>query len=265
MRISIWRQFAGNHSADFAIVGTFETAEWAATVAEELRAMLRAVGAWRAQFDGDPDALDDAKQELFDRDLMPPPEEAIKAQYQLDWNRLLDWVPDPEIADVAVFQHETMVVLQPPASTWNGPVPFDTIMEQLGGALAIICENRDSYLMMRLSCLAPDEATARRMLADVEYREGHRAGVSPHGLFWTEATITREGRRVTFDRLRLYQITALRVDEPAFRRSPQRNQVLRAAWHEKWLGVAQQIMSLLEHVRGYGCSDVEYSVSEIPY
>jgi hypothetical protein len=264
MRISIWRQFASNHSADFAIVGTFESAEWAATVAEELRAMLRAIGAWHAQFGDDELALDDALHALFERDLMTPPEEAIKAQYQLGWARTLDWAEGPEVADVAVVQYEHLVVVQP-LRTWNGPTPFDAIMERLGGVLAVLSETYESYLVLRLSGLAPDELTAQRILDDVDYRETGRHRVSPHGLFWTDAAIMRKGRRVIFDNLELHHRASSRAGEPKLRRSRLRNQALSDAWRAQWLGVAQQIISLIEHLRAYGCTEIEYSVKEIPY
>jgi hypothetical protein len=265
MRVSIWRQFASNHSADFAIVGTFESAEWAAVVAEELRAALRAIGAWRAQFGDDEAALDDALHDLFERKIMTPPEESLKAQYQLTWQRTLDWVLSPAVADVAVQQYEHLVIVQPPGSTWNGASPFDAILERLGGAVALTCEDRESYLVMRLSAQAPDEASAQRILDEIEHREVGRQRLSPHGLFWTDALITRAGRRVTFDRLHLQQMAASRAGEPQFRRSRLGNQAQRDAWRAQWLGVAPQIVSLIEHLRSHGCSEITCSFAELPY
>ena len=46
MQIHIWRQFSSNHSADFTLVGEFETPERAHVVADEMRLLIKNITKW---------------------------------------------------------------------------------------------------------------------------------------------------------------------------------------------------------------------------
>src|SRR5579864_8296453 len=82
MGISIWRQFSSNHSANFTVVGQFETPERAHEVAEEMRAMLRAIGEWWEQYPGLEGQIE---HDLGKRGQLTPPEAHFKEQYGVAW------------------------------------------------------------------------------------------------------------------------------------------------------------------------------------
>ena len=82
MRISIWPQFSSNHSANFEIVGVFETHDLAHHTAETLREEFQAIDAQRMGY------------EPYCHDCPPTTAEALLAkQYGIDWGEFsLDWL-----------------------------------------------------------------------------------------------------------------------------------------------------------------------------
>ena len=83
MRISIWQQWASNHSTDFVLVGTFSTHEAAVKAADELHSVLQQIQDYWVQIrSDDPDARFEG--------ILTPPEKAIRCHYEIDWIPV-DW------------------------------------------------------------------------------------------------------------------------------------------------------------------------------
>lgn len=133
MKLTLWRQFSSNHSAHYTVVGQFATAEQAQSIKAELVAMLSEVGAWWGQWE-----FQEAFQIFQDHyeypPVLTPPEEAIKARYQLRGYKVpLDWCWDIEAATLAVQTVKDMVIVDSPVETWGKPYAFVEFMQYRGG------------------------------------------------------------------------------------------------------------------------------------
>ena len=142
MKISIWKQFSSNHSANFTTVGRFESEEKATVVANELRKMIQQISDWREKH---PDFNSLAYEQNPETATLSPPELAIKDKYQVAWCTWesknsefeipIDWIHNLASVD-SVKQYQDLVWLEPLGNTWCGSHPFDHILKKLGGSVA---------------------------------------------------------------------------------------------------------------------------------
>jgi hypothetical protein len=118
MKTSIWQQFSSNHSADFTLIGKFDTVEEAQAAAEIIRNFLTAVRDWY-QENGD-DHFDEAEY-----GPLTPPEKAFATQYDLSdqWTFSVEWARHflPE-EDFHVYQN--LLFMHNADATWTGSTPF---------------------------------------------------------------------------------------------------------------------------------------------
>ncbi len=89
MKISIWQQWASNHSTRFTVVGTFASAAEATKTANELKRLVTKIAQWLESndyFNGG---------EYWDKNPdMPlsPPEIEISETYNVEWSQhSMDW------------------------------------------------------------------------------------------------------------------------------------------------------------------------------
>jgi hypothetical protein len=163
MRISIWQQWASNHSASFTVVGEFKSAEAANKAAETLRDILVTIAEWYDR----PENADLRAQWWEQGEELPPspPEIDFGKQYGVGWNEhsIIDWVLSRSVAEAAVSVLGSHVFVSNGIleETWLGPKPFDALMEKLGGRVQVTGESGDARLSVAISCIAPDEGTAR--------------------------------------------------------------------------------------------------------
>ncbi len=214
MRVSIWRQFSNNHSADFTVVGQFESAEWAELVGQELREMLRTIGAWW-ETKGDWKAQEAVDKQLRQAGELAPPEKVFEAKYGVGWTQYpgnsqrypLDWVTFQGAAE-GVQVYRNLVFVSPPGNTWAGARPFDVIIEKLGGQAASDVEDDQAELVVTLSFNVQDEATAESMVQRMAKLEGFPSPfVSIPGRGTpTPGIIERDGKRITIRNLWLHDI-----------------------------------------------------------
>lgn len=205
MRISIWQQFSSNHSASFMIIGTFETPEKAAQVAEEFRSFLRAVAGYWQQLDPKQRQI----QTMW-RDITPV-ESALSQKYDLTLEHGLDWLPaDPDKAEKAVVLYNSSVFVENIGNTYIGSEPFETLLRKFGAQVAGWREKGDGCPSVRLTCDAPDEIVAQRILDAVEpeYMTGPKGRTSekPIALVISDvlrvdedSQFLREGTKLTFE------------------------------------------------------------------
>jgi hypothetical protein len=161
MRISLWQQFSSNHSANFNIVGKFESPERAEAVANELRYILKTIANYWQQYDNKERLT--VENSLIENEVLTPPEMHFKDKYQVGWTQYfgtnkaypLDWVHGEwAVEGVRVFRN--IVYVRPPGDTWAGPKPFDAIMEKLGGHLAVWQEVGEGGLAVSIQFSAPN-------------------------------------------------------------------------------------------------------------
>jgi hypothetical protein len=162
MHISIWQQWASNHSANFVLVGTFSTPEAATKVADELHSVLKQIqDYWQHIRLGDPEAQFEG--------ILTPPEEVIKRRYNVEWIPV-DWFQFSwyRLVDDHVKAVDRFVLFSNPvADTRAGPKPVTGLIERLGGEVAVFCEQSttdpDSSLFGYVTFVAPNEAVAAKI------------------------------------------------------------------------------------------------------
>lgn len=154
MKISIWRQWASNHSNDFVVVGEFATPEAATAAAEKLHEMLTLIAQFREGYaDEEPTG----------------PEVQLAEEYQLHWEKSLSWLSlGPHLAinalDGYLAVHRNRVfVTSGPAEPWLGPTPLDQLMGKLADTVLVEKEMGDYEILVNLTCLAPGETTAKKL------------------------------------------------------------------------------------------------------
>src|SRR5258708_2887023 len=111
MRISIWQQFSSNHSADFIIVGTFNSVSEAEQSAKMLRGILRRIASYWQQLPPDEANV------LWKQGEITPVEREISHELGVEWSkrirlndqlRSIDWIPwdaDKAADAVTVLDH----------------------------------------------------------------------------------------------------------------------------------------------------------------
>ena len=167
MRISIWQQWASNHSASFTVVGVFETVEAANHGVAEVRRLLASIVEYSAQHP----EIEKAFLEERQSPSISPPEQAFAQEYDIDlsewtWTGTgIDWLfgsPDTTIADVSAFAVDRMVFVLNAGDTHIGERPFDLLLAKLGGRV-VVSQEYEGVILLNLSCKAPDESIAIRL------------------------------------------------------------------------------------------------------
>jgi hypothetical protein len=147
MKLSIWQQWSSNHSADFTLVGSFESAEQAKQAAAKLKAILTRIAEYYANLT--PEEFMEHTED-YERPLSPV-EQRIWAEYDLDWPYAPDWLYDETTLSKQVQVFDRFVfVTHSPAQTGSGYRPFDTILQRLGGTVLLDGGNIETGQMTRI-------------------------------------------------------------------------------------------------------------------
>jgi len=183
MKVSIWQQFASNHSSFFSVVGAFQTVEEAYHTAEIMRTILLQIAAWRAQ-------------QSWSYDYDPTPiEKAFSQQYEVEWPMALDWLNgdvDNAQQDItkALTVVDQLIFVDNPYQTHMGIQPFEGLLRYFGAATAgfdkasieEFVQYPPTWFTITLTCVAPDAATAAAL---------HTAWPEHYRVY--EGTIVQEG------------------------------------------------------------------------
>lgn len=165
MKVSVWQQFSSNHSANFTVVGEFESPARAQAIADELLSILTQIGQFWETLS--PQEFNEWETRIDNGDITPP-EEILREQYGIEWIRWpdgriqgIDWVKNVTDAKNAVSVFHNFAVVSCPFyyATWAGHKPFDEIMNQRGGTVAVDLEG-SLYIDWDVSFSAPDETVA---------------------------------------------------------------------------------------------------------
>src|SRR5262245_35393609 len=93
MKVSVWQQFSSNHSANFEVVGKFESVEQAQQSELKIRDIIQQIGDYYRNHYNEQEF--DAALERGDLHNLSPVEQAIKDEYKADeWLQGLDWTFD---------------------------------------------------------------------------------------------------------------------------------------------------------------------------
>lgn len=225
MKISIWGQFSSNHSADFDIIGVFETVEQARDARRVLIDELVKIAVW---FE------DPANRQLFvenyrqwvdtgTRDPLPP-EQALHDRYDTGFSVLpTDWLWHSDEAEQAVTRFEHIVFLSSDISsrqTESGGEPFEKLVVALGGQIGCEC--------LVMTCDAPDIRTAKLLYSWIT----ERAAASPSHL--------------------------LNLKPANFGNTEPDSQHLKIVFHNDYYRFSAKLKKLRELLTEAGCTNIRY-------
>jgi hypothetical protein len=270
MKITLWRQFSSNHSASFMVVGKFESVEWAETVAEELRTMLSETSAWWSQYENY-DEITLVENRVRKDGGLTPPEKKYAEQFQIEkWGKgrqgVLDWVQSKDAPD-AVSVFENLVIINQGrlnTDTWAGATPFDEILRKLGGKVAVNCEQLDAYFAMNLTCNAPDEDTALKIMSEAKLKQHNDNNmIILPGLYPTRGTMQVDETIIT---LREYQFFDFFYRPVSLLSQAEKKQMnLSAKQRDVKSSFEEELQRVLEYLKAHGCTNIEYEFVEVPF
>ena len=146
MKISIWQQFASNHSNDFTVVGTFQTVSDAEQAATTLRKIF--------------ELILEQRKNIYDAEPVPA-EVWYAKQYDIAWDQHLNWIFQP---DLQVAQLENRVIVSSyTTQTGMGAAVIEELLPKLGASVQKDEEIGNVSLVVRVTAQAPDSATAQRL------------------------------------------------------------------------------------------------------
>lgn len=140
MRISIWQQFASNHSNSFTVVGEFESIEAAQNAAEQLRQSLKPIIEWRMA----------RAEEIWESFEATPIEIEVGQQWGVEWLNHHEWL-ESERSLNAIKTFENYVILGE-SETWAGQEPFDAILLKLGAKVSATSGLGDTSIVVNITC-----------------------------------------------------------------------------------------------------------------
>jgi hypothetical protein len=185
MKVTRWQQFSSNHSAEYTIVGVFDSVDEAKEATEAIRTMVTEIRQWTAQ----------NETLLQDLDSKPTPIENHYAQkYNIDWVESIDWLQYDYQQKFREFYRRNP---QDNISQYRNLVfvtdPGDSVTKQTGHQFANLVKafggKSFSYVMhgefpathheifsvftVDLSCEAPDIATAKTVFSTLQSHFEH--------------------------------------------------------------------------------------------
>ncbi|QPC83691.1 hypothetical protein G4Y79_04730 [Phototrophicus methaneseepsis] len=163
MKISIWRQFSSNHSANFTIVGTFDSASAAQRTADSLRDDLRRIIAWYSQ-------NEPYRQQVLDMATIEPTpiEKDMATQYGIHHEQVIDFLANSRYHDdmVQVFENHVFVS-NGNVETFIGPNMFDQLMMKLGAKIALEVEGGEAVLV-DIACEVPSKQIGDEIIQEAD-------------------------------------------------------------------------------------------------
>ena len=133
MKISIWKQFSSNHSANYTVVGVFESAQQA----QEARETIITIHEENANWYRD--------NNLYPRSLQNPSpiEEKYSKLYGFDWKEELDWAWYRPEKPIAHFDR-LVIIDTSTVDTWQTGHQFVNLLSAMGANVyRYVTEGRD--------------------------------------------------------------------------------------------------------------------------
>ncbi len=178
MHVTIWQQWSSNHSAMYAIVGEFVSAEAAEAAATTLRGITAAIAQWFKERRG---------KRGEDPAFPLGPEGPWAEQAARNWGDYLRSTFDlfgSLPPNIVVWDRVVMVsMLEGQGFTYLREIADYRVLGDLGGRSAVDAEGEggtDSVAAIHVTCQASDEATA------VALKQEIRPALEPETLRWTD-------------------------------------------------------------------------------
>jgi hypothetical protein len=181
MQISLWQQFASNHSSGFTIIGEFTSAEDAQHAAAELKSVFETITSWHDSHKEESDMILAAFWNQPISDSMGTmqvtlAEIELGRQYQIEWIEGIDWFSR---ADTAILL-DRYVYVSPKSwvEEYSAIKPIVALMQHLGSAVRFDFRgeyglDRGNPISIELKCTAPNETTGQIIYDSVHsYFEG---------------------------------------------------------------------------------------------
>ncbi len=175
MRLSIWQQFSSNHSADFTVVGTFQSPKAAHQAAAELRSVLETIQKWYRQPENQKTIEAILEEMSREGGSIPMPVEVeLGEKYGIEWD---EQTPDApwyeESADVtqAVIVRDHHIIVESRrtnARTWSGSGVMTKLVRKLGAQAYGYDGISGRKFIVVLTWAAPDESTAAAIHRDYQ-------------------------------------------------------------------------------------------------
>jgi|GEM_PF-5536118 len=231
MKLSIWQQFASNHSNGFTVVGKFDSEKEASKVATRLKEILEAI----------------YLQSIGYGDIEPVQAELdYGKEFDIEWTKHLDWINTDEIDHVLQF-NQYVVISDYHGSTWHGTLYIDQIMAKLASNVYGAGEMDVNVIAVELSCLAPDINVANSIYAELNpYFEDvraekytgveipwHKFRIHPKSTDAYYGYIRQIGKKLAFDHLTFGTI-----------------------------GVG--LPALIAYLKDKGCTEIKYTIKDAP-
>jgi ADP-ribosylglycohydrolase len=227
MKISIWQQFASNHSGRYTVVGKFETPEAAQQATETLLALL-------TQLEAEYETVPSGKRFTPDGGIATlPGEYAVKERYGID-PQTHSFFND---MDQHVIQWDWLIFVKS-GETYNDPEPYYTLIARLGGDAAIrwfISHEDTTTICTHLSCTCPDPEIALDILDELYCYHPNQRALEDNPRYG--AVVYQHD--VDFETLRLDFVADL-------------------------FNITGQLPTLIQYLEEQGCSDITYSMTELP-
>lgn len=158
MKVSIWRQFSSNHSANFTVVGEFDSPSLAEQAEEKLNAVYNQLAAWWESLDKDTRV---ALSKTSDMKQLTPIERQLKEEWGVTWEYSLNWFSWRNYR-YPIYRYENFVFVTDPCDLWHGPQPFDEMLQKLGGKVNLeVFESysnpQNSQLVLDIRCRLPSD------------------------------------------------------------------------------------------------------------
>jgi hypothetical protein len=192
-------------------VGVFENIERAQAAENETRSFVRQIAEFWDNLSEDEKGIW-WKKVTEDQDLTPVEIELSK-KYQIelgDWSTGLDWLAGGMIEEPerAVTRYKNLVFVQNITETWAGPLPFDRLLEKLGGKAFYSMESW-TRLWWNFSCDFLDASNLGACKGVFEEAPMYDGNLYEHNIYVSETEIKVDGLHLIVDNLQLWGPQAL--------------------------------------------------------
>lgn len=166
MKVSIWQQFASNHSNNFTVVGQFASTNEAEVAYHQVRDVIRQlIESYKAN------PTDTWKYSPVEGERVRYPtsvELTVFQPFGIEPRRAVEWAEyhmsqeyTDKTIDLAVRFFENYLYVTDPPVGYGGAEPFNRLVQHLGGKILEVEETWEGLeLATDIDCVAPDETTA---------------------------------------------------------------------------------------------------------
>jgi hypothetical protein len=169
MHLSIWQQFSSNHSADFTVIGQFETPEQAEAALARIRTIWLQIYQWReANF-----SSQDLWSAYWQGAIGASPEQEFAQEVGIPWHPdyKLEWIRRSSDVENTVRLFRNLVILSSDGETWHYPETYIAYLRQSNANVFVsymeYSTRPNTVIIIRLSATAPTETLAQQIQSQI--------------------------------------------------------------------------------------------------